>query len=80
MDANLVKALRRAKNLLASENEVETTPETAKEFLSDFDELVTEARNYLVTKLADPTTDKEELEVEICFSVGDAEVCFELNS
>ena len=79
MDAKLQKSLRRAKNLLAAEQEVETT-ETAKEFLDDFDMLVTEARNYLVTKLADATTDKENLEVEICFKAGDAEVCFELNS
>lgn len=78
MDAKLQKSLRRAKNLLAAEQEVET-PETSKEFLEDFDMLVTEARNYLIAKLADPTTDKE-LEVEIKFCAGDAEVCFELKS
>jgi hypothetical protein len=79
MDANLVKALRRAKNLLAGEQEAET-PEDSKEILKDFDMLVTEARNYLITKLADSTTNTEELEVEITFCVGDAEVCFEMKA
>ena len=62
-------ALNRAKGLLsvAQEGAAETP-------ISAFDSIVAEARTYLVANASDITPD---LEIEIKFSAGDFEVCFE---